>query len=53
MGFSDFWQTVTSPRVVASYKLSIGAALAAALMNGVFGLILSWVLVRYSSLEKG
>ncbi|MDQ0206102.1 sulfate ABC transporter permease subunit CysT [Alkalicoccobacillus murimartini] len=48
MGFSDFWQTVTAPRVVASYKLSIGAALAAALINGVFGLILAWVLVRYS-----
>ncbi|TSB47086.1 sulfate ABC transporter permease subunit CysT [Alkalicoccobacillus porphyridii] len=47
MSFSDFWQTVTSPRVVASYQLSIGAALAAALINGVFGLILSWVLVRY------
>ena len=48
MSFSDYWATVTSPRVVASYKLSIGAALAAALINGVFGLLLAWILVRYS-----
>lgn len=42
-----FWDTVTSPRVVASYKLTFGASLAAALLNGFFGLIVAWVLVRY------
>jgi sulfate transport system permease protein len=42
-----FWQTISDPRVVASYQLSIGAALAAALVNAVFGFLVAWVLVRY------
>ena len=40
--------TITDPRVVASYQLSIGASFIAACVNGVFGLIVAWVLVRYS-----
>lgn len=48
MGWSDFWDTVTSPRVLASYKLTFGASFAAALVNSVFGFITAWVLVRYS-----
>lgn len=47
LGPSGFWQAVSSPRVVASYKLSFGAAAAAAAVNGVFGLVVTWVLVRY------
>lgn len=47
LGAWGFWQAVSSPRVVASYKLSFGASLAAAAVNGVFGLIVTWVLVRY------
>jgi len=47
LGWAGFWQAVTAPRVVASYKLTFGAALAAAAVNGVFGLIVTWVLVRY------
>ena len=43
-----FWSTVTSPRVMASYRLTFGASLLAALVNLVFGFILAWVLVRYS-----
>lgn len=43
-----FWEIVTAPRVVASYKLSFGASLIAAMINAVFGLVLAWVLVRYS-----
>jgi sulfate transport system permease protein len=43
----EFWEVVTAPRVIASYKLSFGASLVAALVNGVFGLILAWCLVRY------
>src|SRR5205085_958450 len=35
------------PRVVASYRLSLGASLVAAAVNGVFGLLLAWVLARY------
>ena len=38
---------ITDPRVVASYKLSVGASLIAAAVNAVFGLIVAWVLVRY------
>lgn len=43
----QFWSAVTSPRVLASYRLTFGAALIAALVNLVFGLLLAWVLVRY------
>ena len=39
---------VTSPRVVASYRLSFGASLLAAAINTVFGFLLAWSLVRYS-----
>jgi sulfate transport system permease protein len=42
-----FWEIVSDPRVTASYRLSFGASLAAALINTVFGLIVAWVLVRY------
>ena len=47
MGWNAIWQTVSDPRVVASYKLSVGAALIAAGVNAVFGLIVAWVLARY------
>ena len=48
MGFEQFWATVTTPRVVAAYKLTFGAALFAALVNLVAGLLVAWVLARYS-----
>jgi sulfate transport system permease protein len=44
---ATFWATVTSPRVLASYRLSFGASVASALVNMVFGLLIAWVLVRY------
>lgn len=47
LGWAAFWSTVTDERVVASYRLSIGAALAAAAVNAVFGLLVAWVLTRY------
>lgn len=47
LGWDGFWATVTAPRVVASYRLTFGAALLAALVNLVFGLLVAWVLVRY------
>src|SRR5262245_5578479 len=47
LGWAGFWEAVTSPRVVASYKLTFGAALVAAIVNAVFGLVVTWVLVRY------
>ena len=47
MTWGAFWDAVSSPRVVASYRLTFGASLAAALLNAFFGLIVAWVLVRY------
>jgi sulfate transport system permease protein len=45
---SQFWDVVTAPRVMASYRLSFGASLLAAAINVVFGLLLAWSLVRYN-----
>lgn len=45
--WEHFWKVVTAPRVIASYKLSFGTSLAAALINGFFGFITAWSLVRY------
>jgi sulfate/thiosulfate transport system permease protein len=44
---AEFWDTVTDPIVVASYRLTFGASAIAALVNAVFGLMVAWVLVRY------
>jgi sulfate transport system permease protein len=43
----EVWDVVSDPRVVASYRLSVGASLIAASVNAVFGFVLAWVLVRY------
>jgi len=48
LSFSEFWHTVTTPRVVASYKLTFGASLLAAIINAIFGLLTAWVLTRYT-----
>ncbi len=48
LSFEQFWDIVTAPRVVASYKLTFGASLIGALINAVFGLLTAWVLVRYT-----
>jgi len=48
MTWDQFMAAVSTPRVVASYRLTFGASLAAAALNAVFGLIVAWVLVRYS-----
>jgi sulfate transport system permease protein len=47
LSFDAFWQAVTAPRVVASYRLSFGASLLAAAINTAFGFLLAWSLVRY------
>jgi len=47
LSLHEFWSVVTAPRVLASYRLTFGASLIAALINGVFGLLTAWVLVRY------
>ena len=48
MGWEQFWTTITAPRVMASYWLSFYTSLIAALLNAIFGLLVAWVLVRYS-----
>jgi sulfate transport system permease protein len=45
--WAHFVAAVTSPRALASYRLSVGASLASATINAVFGLLVAWVLVRY------
>ena len=47
LGWDGFWQTILTPRVMASYRLTFGASALAASINAVFGLLLAWVLVRY------
>src|SRR5688572_1567000 len=47
LGWDHFMESVTAPRVVASYKLSFFASLIGAVLNAFFGLIAAWVLVRY------
>jgi sulfate/thiosulfate transport system permease protein len=48
MTWEAFVAAVTAPRVVASYRLTFGASLGAAVINAFFGLIVAWVLVRYT-----
>ena len=48
LSWPQFWEAVTSPRVLASYRLTFGASFIAASVNAVFGLLVAWVLVRYS-----
>ncbi len=46
--WEHIWETISSPRVLASFRLTLGASLVAALVNAVFGLGVAWMLVRYS-----
>ncbi|MDZ4099042.1 MAG: sulfate ABC transporter permease subunit CysT [Methylophilaceae bacterium] len=52
LSLAEFWDVVTTPRVVASYKLTFGASLIGASINAVFGLLTAWVLVRYNFFGK-
>jgi sulfate/thiosulfate transport system permease protein len=47
LGWSGFLEAATSDRAIAAYQLSVGASVTAALVNGVFGLLVAWVLTRY------
>lgn len=47
LGPADFWDVATTARALASYRVTFGLSLLAALVNGVFGLIVAWMLVRY------
>ena len=46
-GWEHFWETVTAPEVVATYRVSFGISLIAALINGVFGFLAAWIFARY------
>ena len=48
MTWAEFWAAVSAPRVLAAFRLSFGASLLAAGANVVAGLLVAWVLVRYS-----
>jgi len=48
LSWHEFWSLATEPRALASYRLSFGASLVSALLNLVFGVLVAWVLVRYS-----
>jgi sulfate transport system permease protein len=52
MTLPAFFDAVTAPRVLASYRLSFGMALLAGLINTFFGLLLAWSLVRYTFIGK-
>jgi sulfate transport system permease protein len=47
LGFAGFWHALLDPRTVSAFRVSFGIALAAALINAVFGLLVAWVLERY------
>jgi sulfate transport system permease protein len=47
LSLGGFHEAVMTPRVLASFRLTFGTAILAALVNSVFGLLTAWVLVRY------
>ena len=46
-GWEHFWETITDPEVVASYRVSFGISFLASLINGVFGFFAAWIFARY------
>lgn len=47
MGWEAFWATVTDPRVLAAYQVTLTTSACAAAVNGVCGALVAWVLARY------
>lgn len=47
IGWEAFWRMATSPRSVATYRVTVSAAFLATVFNGLFGFLLAWILVRY------
>lgn len=52
MSFSDFWETISDDRVIASFKISFLTSFIAAIVNAIFGTMIAWVLVRYNFYGK-
>ena len=46
-GWMHFWETISDPQVMASYRVSFGISLVAALINGLFGFLAAWIFARY------
>jgi sulfate transport system permease protein len=46
-GWEHFWETITDPEVVATYRVSFGISFIAAIINGVFGFLAAWIFARY------
>jgi len=53
LGLDGFWDAIATPRVLAALRLSFGMALAAAVIDSLFGFVIAWVLVRYRFPGKG
>ena len=47
MTWGQYWEVVTNPQVVAAYKVTLLSAFVASIFNGVFGLLMAWILTRY------
>jgi sulfate transport system permease protein len=52
LNFADYWQIMSSDRVQSALAITLSAAAVATLINGIFGLLLAWVLVRYKFLGR-
>lgn len=50
--FESFWKTATTPEALSSYEITFVTAAAAAAVNGVFGTLIAWVIVRYDFFGK-
>lgn len=46
VGPTAFWEAATSPLALSTYRISFGIAAAASLVNGAFGLLIAWALIR-------
>src|ERR1043165_8621365 len=53
LSWDGFWVAISTPRVLASLRLSFGMALLAAIIDSVFGFVVAWVLVRYRFAGRG
>lgn len=53
LGWDGFWSAISTPRVLASLRLSFGMSALAAVIDSVFGFIMAWVLVRYRFPGRG
>ncbi len=47
MSWAQYWDVITNPQVVAAYKVTLLSAFVASIFNGVFGLLMAWILTRY------